>query len=254
MVVEQVLRRCGRSGNTVRPCHEDNGSSPTSPTSSAEEHDINRYQCAQTAGSRCEGTFWTVKIGSDNRTREIAPSAESLILQRLIAEDIKLVSWQTGEGCWQGRSEEMITSQVTSFGGFVPLFRALHSLLHTLQQVAIGVYQPGGQYIRLMEDTCLIPAGAVLIRREDRRVSAHAGTPPRARLRVVDRRFLGSLWECPAAACLNPDDDGSLKAWLRAGHLRAHLPLSHGNHLVWGCPAKDDTLEPLTIVKHETGF
>jgi hypothetical protein len=198
--------------------------------------------------------LWTVKIGSDNRTRQIAPLVEHLILQRLIAQDIELVSWQKGEGRWRGRPEEVITLQVTTLRGFVPLFRALHPLLQALQQEAIGVYRPGGPYIRLTADTCLIPAGAVLIRLEGHRVSTHSGGHPRARLRVMDRRFLESLPGRTAAACLDPKDEGLLEAWLRAGHLRAHLPLSHGNHLVWAGLAKADALEPLTIVKHETCF
>ena len=211
-------------------------------------------QTAQTAGGRCTDTLWTVKIGSDNRTRQIAPLVEHRILQRLIAQDIELASWQKDEGRWQGRPEEVMTLQVRSPGGFVPLFRALHPLLQALQQEAIGVCRPGGPYIRLMADTCLIPAGAVLIRLEDHRVSTRSGGHPSARLPVMDRKFLGSLPGRPAAACLDPKDDGRLKAWLRDGHLRAHLPLSHGNHLVWGGPAKADAFEPLTILKHETCF
>lgn len=179
-----------------------------------------RAQSAQTADPHTRGGLWTVKIGSDNRTRKIAPAAEHLILQRLVAQDIELLSWQKGEGVWQGQPEEVLTLGVQSPEGFAPLFDALYPLLAVLEQEAIGVYREESQYIRLTRETCLIPAGAQSLR------TTHTDLE-----------------------CLDPDARDHRKAWQGSGRVRASLHLACGAQLVWigpGHPARDP---PITTVQ-----
>jgi len=90
----------------------------------------------QNLGDKQAEVVWTVRVGSDNRTRKISPGAKKLIMDILAENGVEILSSFLGQGTWQGPAEEVLTLELRSQSGVYPVFSALRELLVRLEQDA----------------------------------------------------------------------------------------------------------------------